>query len=32
MECIEELFLERWYEKSAFPKQTIHIMSKLAEI
>ena len=32
MVCNEELFPERWYEKFTFPKQTIHIMSTLAEI
>ena len=32
MECNEEHFPERWYEQSTFPKQTIHIMSTLAEI
>ena len=32
MECNEELFPERRYEKSTFPKQTIHIISTLAEI
>ena len=31
MECNEELFTERWYEKSNFPKQRIH-MSTLTEI
>ena len=32
MECTEELFPEVWYEKSTSPKQTIHIMSTLAEV
>ena len=31
MECNEELFPERWYEKSTFPKQATHIMSTLRE-
>ena len=31
MECNEELFRDRWYEKSTFPKQNIRIMSTLAE-
>ena len=32
MEYNVELFSERWYEKSTFPKQAIHIMSTLGEI
>ena len=32
MECNEELFPERWYEKSNFPKQTIHMIPTLTEI
>ena len=32
MDCNEKLFPERWFEKSNFPKQTIHIMPALAEI
>ena len=31
MVCNEELFLERWYEKSTFPKQTLHMMSTLTK-
>ena len=25
MECNEDLFRERWYEKSTFPKQTVRV-------
>ena len=32
MECNEEVFPERWYEKSTCLKQTIHIMSTIAEL
>ena len=32
MECNKELFPDRWYEKSTFPKLTIQIMCTLAEI
>ena len=32
MECNEELFPERWYEKSNFLKQAIYMMTTLTEI